>query len=218
MRIFISWSGDRSEKMAVALKVFLEGVIPGSRAWVSSLSVNAGAQWMAELSKGLDGSDFGVLCLTKEGLNSLWMAFEAGALMKSFGQGGVCPYLMDVQISHLQLPLSLFQSVSSDKSGTMRLVRGVASGLPPDRQIEEAKLRKYFGAFWPALRKALDQVRAEGGPPSPMDLLHQQIAAQASKIDLQASKIDLQASKIKALADLVKTLVNQFAEVLQENN
>jgi len=183
MEIFISWSGERSRKVAEALGIFLEGVIPDAKVWISSKDVPAGSDWFASLTAGLERSGYGILCLTKGNLSAPWVAFEAGAHLKSFGKSGVCPFLIDVSISHLILPFSVFHAVHSDKDGARKLVESIMAQLPEAQRRKGAWINNSISAYWPKLNKTLQQVRMEDDPPSELEQLKEQINLQATKID-----------------------------------
>ncbi len=86
MKIFISWSGDRSRFVARALDALLPDVIQDVQTWMSEHDINAGARWGAALNSELEACHFGLLCITPENLNSDWLLFEAGS--GAVGSGG----------------------------------------------------------------------------------------------------------------------------------
>lgn len=83
MKVFISWSGDYSGKIAIALREWLPSVIQSlEQPYVSSEDIAKGSRWNAEVTKELENSCFGIICLTPENLIAPWLHFEAGALSK----------------------------------------------------------------------------------------------------------------------------------------
>jgi hypothetical protein len=66
MKVFISWSGDKSRNVAVALRDWLPSVINGIQPFVSSKDIHAGTRWQQEIADQLDTTNFGVVCVTKE--------------------------------------------------------------------------------------------------------------------------------------------------------
>src|SRR4030095_4547070 len=95
MNVFISWSGDRSRRLAKALSPLLSGAIPDLRVWMSD-ALEPGTAWLQELNEKLEESDVGVLCLTPENMDAAWLLFEAGALAKKFSKSRVVPYNLGV--------------------------------------------------------------------------------------------------------------------------
>jgi hypothetical protein len=157
MKVFISWSGYVSGEVAKSLRSFLQDVNQQIEPWLSTVDLAAGARWGDELATSLDRTNFGVICLTREALDSPWLMFEAGALSKSVAQARVCPYLIGLRPAELTGPLSQFQSKLADRSGTWDLLGAInqsaaAGKLPADR------LLRYFEKYWPDLETALLQV------------------------------------------------------------
>ena len=62
------------------------------------------------VAKGLETCNFGVLCITRENLNSPWILFEAGALAESMQDERVIPLLLDLDFKDLSGPLAQFQA------------------------------------------------------------------------------------------------------------
>ena len=94
MKIFISWSGERSQKIAELFKDWIQCVIQAAKPWISSHDVDRGALWYTEISKTLADSQFGILCIigkTKcDGIQNQ---------MRLFG-GRVSPKRKATKISH----------------------------------------------------------------------------------------------------------------------
>ena len=64
-----------------------------------------------------------MICPTQDNLAKPWIHFEAGALAKRVSERArVIPYLHGVSPSDLRPPLSLFQAVKSDFTGTLDLL------------------------------------------------------------------------------------------------
>ena len=110
MKVFLSWSGDLSHKVAVVLRDWLPSVIQSIEPYVSSEDIDKGARWSTDIAKELEASAFGVLCVTQENLESPWLNFEAGALSKTVDKSRVCPFLYGVKRSEIKGPLLQFQS------------------------------------------------------------------------------------------------------------
>ncbi len=93
MKVFISWSGKRSNALAVALKGWLPLILQYVKPWVSEKDISAGDRWARAIAGELETSNFGILCVTPENLRSEWILFEAGALSKSMLDAKVIPLL-----------------------------------------------------------------------------------------------------------------------------
>jgi hypothetical protein len=117
MKLFISWSGDRSKALATLLRDRLPLILHYVEPWLSQLDIEAGDRWALEVAKELDACTFGVTCVTPENIASPWILFEAGALAKSMQEGRVIPLLMDLEFSEISGPLAQFQAKKTDKEG-----------------------------------------------------------------------------------------------------
>jgi hypothetical protein len=113
MKIFISWSGDKSKEIAEFLKNWIEQIIQAAEPWIS-VDIEKGKRWNSEISDKLENSKVGIFCITKENLNSPWILFEAGAISKS-SDSYVCTFLIDINPTDLTGPLSLFQATKLKK-------------------------------------------------------------------------------------------------------
>jgi hypothetical protein len=91
MKIFLSWSGERSKVVADALRSWIPDVIHAVKPWMSGVDIRAGMRWSREVDEELGDTQFGILCLTKENQTAPWLLFEAGALAKSVEGVAVCP-------------------------------------------------------------------------------------------------------------------------------
>ena len=82
MKLFISWSGEVSHRVALHFKEWLPVVLPFVEAWVSSEDIPKGSRWGAELATQLEGTDAGIVCLVPGNIDEPWLNFEAGALIR----------------------------------------------------------------------------------------------------------------------------------------
>src|SRR5579871_1905939 len=115
MKIFISWSGERSREVAQALKESLPLILQYVDAFLSADDIDKGARWSGEIAAKLDACHYGVVCLTPENLDSAWIHFEAGALSKSVSAARVAPLLLELKKSEVTGPLSQFQLTPATK-------------------------------------------------------------------------------------------------------
>ncbi len=110
MKIFLSWSGQLSHSVALLLKRWLPSVLQYvDEPFVSSKDIEKGTAWFGDISKRLNESDFGIICLTSENLKSEWIHFEAGAIANKFQGSRIPGLLVNVRHSDVEPPLSQFQ-------------------------------------------------------------------------------------------------------------
>ena len=171
MKVFISWSGTRSKAVALALRGWLPKVIQAVKPWMSEEDIGAGARWADDLKQRLEDTRFGIICLTPDNLPAPWIYFEAGALSKTIADKAyVCPYLLDVNKSDIEGPLTQFQAKDTNEEGTKNVIQEInkamaEEGLPP-AQLDEA-----FEKWWPELEKLLQAVPPPTDEqPSPRDV------------------------------------------------
>ena len=150
-RIFVSWSGERSRSAALGLKSLLLDVLGESLDVFISANMEPGVVWVQELGRELEGSDFGILCLTQDNIQSSWLLFEAGAIAKNFGAARVVPYLIDDSV--LTGPLSQFQHVRANHQGTLRLLESINALRETPTQLD--RLRRRFDKWWADLEQTL---------------------------------------------------------------
>ncbi len=68
--------------MADILRQWIPGVIQAVRPYYSPDDIAKGARWTNEISKELDESRIGLICLTSDNLEAPWLMFEAGGLIE----------------------------------------------------------------------------------------------------------------------------------------
>jgi hypothetical protein len=119
MRVFISWSGETSRDVALALRDWLPGVINSVRPFVSTKDIYAGSRWQMEIAAQLEATNFGIVCVTRANQSAPWLNFEAGALAKAVESSSVVP-----------LAIGLSRPISSCRSPNFRRSQHPKPGLP----------------------------------------------------------------------------------------
>jgi TIR domain len=161
MRLFISWSGERSHGLAVVMKKWLETHFSGHgiSAFVSS-DIKKGSAWLSALNAELQQADAGLVCLTAKSLDSEWVLFEVGALSTAValrtGEARIFTYLLDVDPAALQGPFSVYQSTVATKEDTLKLVNSLLGYLDLDPMSAGA-----FAPAWDDLSAKLQQIGKE---------------------------------------------------------
>jgi hypothetical protein len=220
MKVFISYSGSRSQRVAEALHTWLSDVIHTLEPWVSSRDIDRGTRWDLDIARQLEESRVGILCITQENLEAPWVLFEAGALAKALDKTFVCPYLLDVRPTDLKGPLVQFQSTMANEEDTLKLVRTINKALGDQARSTE-QLDKAFQKWWPELQRALESVPGPSLPLKPLrsdrDLLEEVLDLTRSQV-VERERLGIIAniglpSSMKSLADLAQDkVVKAFAE------
>jgi predicted nucleotide-binding protein len=157
MKIFISWSGDRSHKLANTLRNWLPNVIQMVQPWTSTADIQPGIRWSNEIALQLQESNFGIICLTPDNIDAPWLLFEAGALSKRLNRTFVVPYLLGIKPSELKGPLVQFQVVTATKEDTFKLIRTINRTLGENALSDEV-LNNAFEKWWPVLAEELTKL------------------------------------------------------------
>ena len=152
MKIFISWSGQKSKKVAEALREWLPNVIQALEPWMSSEDINKGARWYVDIVSELEKTHFGIIVLTPDNVETPWILFEAGALSKSLSKALVCPYLFGIDSANLKGPLVQFQLTKSTKGDTEKLLRSINQAMS-DKSLPAENLHNAFERWWPDLEE-----------------------------------------------------------------
>jgi hypothetical protein len=161
MRLFISWSGGRSHRLAEAFKNWLETHFSSHEisAFVSS-EITKGSLWLPAVNAELQRADAGLVCLTAKSLDSQWLLFEAGALSTAValrtGEARIFTYLLGVDPAALPNPLSAYQSTVATMEDTLRLINSLLGYLNRGQMGVED-----FGPAWADLWRRLQQIEKE---------------------------------------------------------
>ncbi len=156
MKVFISWSGERSQALAQALREWLPLVLHYVEPWLSEADIAAGERWAEAVAKELEASNFGIICVTHENVGSQWVLFEAGALAKSMQGSKVIPLLLDLDFRDITGPLAQFQAKKVEKSGLSEVIHSINQAA--NQAVPEAREKQLFDALWPEFEKAVTAI------------------------------------------------------------
>jgi hypothetical protein len=147
MRVFVSWSGDRSRAVAQHLHWWLQCVLQSTKPWISTSGIDRGSIWFSEIASQLHEAKVGIIVLTLENREKPWISFEAGALAKGLSTNRVCTFLVDLRPSDVTGPLAQFNHTLPDSDGVLRLIQtlNVASG---ESSLDDSVLRSVFATYW----------------------------------------------------------------------
>lgn len=149
MKVFISWSGEFSKKIALQVKDWIEQCIQSVEAFVSNEDIEKGENWTARLSNELTNTNYGIVCLTSDNISAPWIHFEAGALSKMV-DSRVSTLAVDIQYAEIKGPLSGFQNTKIEKDDMFNLLKSINTSMEKcgDKSLTEEKLKTSFNAFW----------------------------------------------------------------------
>ncbi len=169
-RIFLCWSGTRSRKLADALASWLPNALGDLVETSMSTEIEKGAEWFEELLKALDNARCGILCLTPEAVESRWLHFESGLLVRALSQipntraddgqaKRVFPLLYGVKSGTLVGPLASYQStVVTDVDDVARLLEAIWNFVPEAERAGAEDLRNNWRKRWATLQQKLEDI------------------------------------------------------------
>ena len=157
MKVFLSWSGERSKQVALLLKNWLGCVIQAARPWISSKDIDRGSLWFSEINDQLKDTSVGIICLTQENKNRPWILFEAGALAKGLSTARVCTLLIDLEPKDIEDPLAQFNHTFPKKENMIELVRTLNSSLG-NNGLDPRVLDQVFDTYWPQFEEEFDSI------------------------------------------------------------
>ena len=162
MKIFLSWSKPRSRAVAEALNDWLKRVIQAVKPFYSP-EIEKGAKWSNELDAALEGTRFGVICLTPDNLNSTWIHYEAGALSKT-PDALIWTFLHGINHGDVPQPLGKFQHTVAEKEDVFKLLKSINGRLADvgGEPIDIAVLSENFEMYWPRLEEKLKAAEGVG--------------------------------------------------------
>lgn len=193
MKVFISWSGDISHKVAIVFRDWIPSVIQSIEPYVSSEDIDKGARWSTDIAKELENSNFGILCVTRENLEAPWLSFEAGALSKTMDKSYVSPFLFDIKRSEVNGPILQFQSTIFQKEDIEKLVSTINKACG-EVKIPDARLKKAFEVWYPTLEEELNKIKVE-----PIEEKKQVEAKEPSSSEILEEILDLSRNNQKLL-------------------
>lgn len=159
MKVFISWSGDRSKIVAEAFRKLLPRCIQKIEPWMSSDDIDKGKMSVNEIAKELEDTKVGIICLTTENLNRPWLHFEAGALSKTIDTSFVCPFLLDLAPTDIDIenPLRNFQATINSREDVLKLLKTInkASG---NEILDDERLVETFEKWWPDFKEKISSI------------------------------------------------------------
>lgn len=168
MKMFLSWSGNKSHQMALAFSEWIPCVIQAIDPWISSKDVDRGAIWFNEILEQLKEINFGIVFVTKENQNKPWLLFETGALSKGLTENRICTVLVDLYVRDIDSdsPLRHLNHTTLEKDSIFTLVQTINKHLETVR-VQDKPLETSFNALWEMFKsKSIDILKDDPDPVS----------------------------------------------------
>ncbi|MBS7565126.1 hypothetical protein KHS38_11995 [Mucilaginibacter sp. Bleaf8] len=164
MKVFLSWSKPRSQKVAALLNAWIPCVIQSVETWFSPQNIEDGELWFNSIQSQVSEIINGIICLTRENKDQPWILFEAGGLARGLEKNRVYVLMIDLTGDEIILsPLSAFNHTKPTEDGIRKLMH-VINGrtLKP---VNPVVLDQVFDKFWPdfeeKFKKILEDTEAE---------------------------------------------------------
>ena len=207
MKVFISWSGQQSKKVAELLTEWLPDVIQPVKPWISQ-EIEKGAQWFTEISNNLENTEIGIICLTKENMNAPWILFEAGALFKGLEEARIYTLLLDLEPNDVKHPLAAFNATLLFKDDMRKLIKNINSKLPEEAVLSDERLDRTFEKNWLDFESKFSEIiqhekRDDEAPLRSTDSMLNEILSTIRSLDQRQAALD--AARIRQ-AKMMKTL------------
>ncbi|MFT9251643.1 MAG: hypothetical protein ABF567_01030 [Acetobacter okinawensis] len=159
MKVFLSWSGERSKKVAQLLNDWLPRVIQSLEPWISTQDIQKGSLWSEVIGDQLQGMTTGIICLTMENKERPWILFEAGALAKGLTTNRVCTLLIDLEPADITPPLSQFNHTNpSMKEDILHLLQTLNDRIK-DNKIRSEILENALEVHWPYFSEEFQNIK-----------------------------------------------------------
>lgn len=148
MKVFLSWSGEKSREIAELLDSWIRCVLQAVDPWISTKHIDRGSVWFTEIADQLQNTTIGIICLTRDNLNKPWILFEAGALARGLSASRVCTFLVDVLPTDIENPLAQFNHTLPNKESMKSLIYTLNNSLK-ENKLREDILNEVFETYWP---------------------------------------------------------------------
>jgi hypothetical protein len=196
---------------------------------MSAHDIERGARWGPALTRELEQTKVGIICLTPENLEAPWILFEAGALSKTVDATFVCPFLFRVEKSDVEGPLAQFQPTKAEKDDVRELMHTINKSLGPSA-LGEGVLVQVFEKWWPDLEQRLGRIPVGNAAISAPKRTEKQILEEilelvrgaprttsysAASLEIEAENPQLSAIKAR-LFDLSKRFVSSCLDHLAD--
>lgn len=159
-KVFLSWSGDTSNRIADALCEWLPAVLQFAKPYFTPNDIDKGVKWASEIGKNLSECDIGIICLTRDNLEKPWILFEAGALSKSYDRSHVCIALFGIESGDVKPPLSNFQNTLFSKPDFKKLVETI-NRAGKENALPDSVVSTVFEKWWPDLEEKIGNILDE---------------------------------------------------------
>ncbi|MET4003910.1 hypothetical protein ABIB48_002648 [Arthrobacter sp. UYCu511] len=162
MKVFISWSGERSKAVATQVKQWVGQVFQGSEVFMSDEDIMAGTNWSERIKKELADTTVGIICMTPENQDAKWINFEMGALSKEVTDGDtrVIPLLIGFDSTQqVGQPAASLNMVMLNKDGFKKIAYSLNQVMEHKR--EHSAVDQVTEMWWKELSDDIEAAASE---------------------------------------------------------
>ena len=203
MKIFLSWSGNRSKSLALALREWLPHVIQQLEPWCSDRDIEAADRPLEVIARELNDTSYGIFCINKDNQAAPWINFEAGAIAKSVNGKPAC-LLMDLEPTEIKGPLGQFQMKECTKNGILDILKSINKRC--EKPLSESHLTASFERCWNEIEPKISLLKSE----SQQELIEEIKPAINNEMDFQSQFDDVKESKRLNLKDIAQNSTSWF--------
>jgi hypothetical protein len=215
MKIFISWSGNTSKEISEIFKQWLPGVIQAIKPYFSPDDISKGSRWNNEISKELEDTKIGIICLTKDNLEAPWIMFEAGALSKNIDNSKVCPILFGIEPTDIQGHLIQFQASKFSKNEIKKIIKMMNPELGQDALSNDV-LNEVYEMWWPKLEEKILSILQNKKPNKEIIRSERQILEEVLTLTRRLSIISEQNNSNSLPSTPIFKLLYTYNEIVNE--
>lgn len=158
MDVFLSWSTERSQKLAKMFNEWIINVLPTVKTYISTEQIGPGDRWSESIGKGLETNFMGIFFMVEENINSPWLNFEAGAISKNIEGSKVIPLLHHMKPEQINGPIAQFQAkLIHERADILGIVKQINNGITDERKINNEILIKLFDKWYPDFVEGYDK-------------------------------------------------------------
>ncbi|GAA4657956.1 toll/interleukin-1 receptor domain-containing protein [Arthrobacter cryoconiti] len=164
MKVFISWSGDRSKAVAREVKTWVKEVFQTSIVFMSDEDISAGTNWSERIKKELADTKIGIICLTPENQDAKWINFEMGALSKAVDGDDtrVIPLLIGFESTgQVGQPAVSFNMIKMDQNGFRKAAKSINEVIIEAHRRDRASLENVSDVWWKKIKREAEKAAAK---------------------------------------------------------
>ncbi len=160
MKIFISWSGEKSKKIACLIRNFLVGIFRDEvEIFLSTRDIEHGEQWFNKIINELSAANYGIFIITDENKTAPWILFEAGVLYRGVSKNRLSLFLIDNRPEEICDPLNRFNMGFINEEGLFSLVKEIRTINKGEMSYEQGQqLRLSFDFAWTSFGREYNQL------------------------------------------------------------